>query len=235
MRIKNFIYNAAKQYEVSERVITGLVLIPFFWAFLAVALIAHESTREFFVKAVSENNLVELLTFLLFICGGIMSIRLSMRCRATGETTLVSTFYAAYGLALLVIGMEEVAWGQWFIGFETPPAIREINAQGELTLHNLRSIQGGSVYYYLVFCVGALIGIVLNRYKSLASVAAPLVIAPYLVVIAVFAFADWYTDHFWAPRGVAFAFDRISEVIEMLIGAVAVIYVSYNSRRLSMN
>jgi hypothetical protein len=234
MKFRNFVYNTASQYGASERVIIGLILIPIVCACFSIGLIAHQSTRQFFINVVSENNFVEILTFLLLIYGGVMSFRLSTRCRKTGEKAFVSAFYFTYGIALLLIGMEEIAWGQWLIGFETPEAIREINAQGELTLHNLQAIQGGSVYFYLVFCVGATIGVLLNRYTALASIAAPAIITPYLAVIAVFAFADWYTDYYWAPHGVAFAFDRISEVIEMLIGVVTVIYVSFNSRRLSM-
>ena len=45
--------------------------------------------------------------------------------------------YALLALLLFVACGEELSWGQHWLGFETPDAIKQINAQDEVNLHNL--------------------------------------------------------------------------------------------------
>src|SRR5690606_21726008 len=42
------------------------------------------------------------------------------------------------GLILLFGAGEEISWGQRIFGFDTPEAIYQHNAQGEMNLHNLK-------------------------------------------------------------------------------------------------
>ncbi|MFC4624191.1 hypothetical protein ACFO1V_02940 [Daeguia caeni] len=46
---------------------------------------------------------------------------------------------AALAVGFLFLGMEEISWGQWFIGWETP-ATFEGNLQHETNLHNMSFI-----------------------------------------------------------------------------------------------
>ena len=52
--------------------------------------------------------------------------------------------YAMIALAMLFVGFEEIAWGQILYGWKTPENIAAMNAQNQITLHNLEYFQ-----YYL--------------------------------------------------------------------------------------
>lgn len=224
----------AHRYALSESLAGFLVWIPIAMAILSPILIGLPITRQAFIVLVSENRPVELLTFLFLIVGAFIAARLARLCQKHGEPAFVSVFYVLYGIGMFVVGMEEIAWGQWFIGFETPESIRQLNAQGELTIHNLRGLHGGSEFFYVSFCFAAAIGIALRGKSSFETIAAPTVLVPYLAVIGVYSLGELYCDYFPAPRGIAFAFARNSEVIEMLIGMAAFLYSWLNSRLLSM-
>ena len=59
--------------------------------------------------------------------------RLSMR--------LHSVVYAIIAFMMLLVGLEEIAWGQILFGWKTPENIAAVNAQNQTTLHNLEFFQ----------------------------------------------------------------------------------------------
>ena len=59
--------------------------------------------------------------------------RLSMR--------LHSLVYAIIAFVMLLVGLEEIAWGQILFGWKTPENIAAVNAQNQTTLHNLEFFQ----------------------------------------------------------------------------------------------
>jgi hypothetical protein len=50
-------------------------------------------------------------------------------------------FVLGYALLFLVVGGEEISWGQRIFGLQTPEALRELNVQSETNLHNIDGIQ----------------------------------------------------------------------------------------------
>jgi len=50
-------------------------------------------------------------------------------------------FVLGYALLFLVVGGEEISWGQRIIGLQTPDTLREINVQKETNIHNIDGIQ----------------------------------------------------------------------------------------------
>ena len=59
--------------------------------------------------------------------------RLSMR--------LHSVVYAIIAFVMLLVGLEEITWGQILFGWKTPENIAAVNAQNQTTLHNLEFFQ----------------------------------------------------------------------------------------------
>lgn len=59
--------------------------------------------------------------------------RLSMR--------LHSVVYAIIAFVMLLVGLEEIAWGQILFDWKTPENIAAVNAQNQTTLHNLEFFQ----------------------------------------------------------------------------------------------
>jgi len=51
-------------------------------------------------------------------------------------------------LALFVIGMEEISWGQRLFGFATPERLAEVNWQAEFNFHNVQTDLSETLYYF---------------------------------------------------------------------------------------
>lgn len=112
-----------------------------------------------FAPGLSESLAEDVQTLILLI-GMIFLIRLAV---ALNGRQRLAFFVAAAFMLLLVL--EEIAWGQHLFGWNTPSAIAEVNAQDETTLHNLVWFQD---YYFvlnrfnLLFALPALGGLFLG-------------------------------------------------------------------------
>lgn len=207
--------------------------LPLVVLLLYAGALAHPSSRAIAVEMVQENRPVELLTFLFLCLAGLLGLRLAHRLRSSGRELPVWGFHAAFGLGMLVVGMEEVAWGQHFLGFETPEALERVNQQGEVTLHNIGPLQGRSEVFRLAFGAAGLLGIWLSFRPRWREVGVPPSLWAWFAVIAAAAVIDLHNDYF--PAGTGF-YDEgwrwLSEVVEMLIGAAALLYVGLKERLL---
>ena len=143
--------------------------------------------------------------------------------------------------ALFLVGaMEEVSWGQRLFGWGTPTILREVNVQGETTLHNLSS--GADAIFALLFW-GSLMALAGGTLRAIwhhsgkvtsADFFLPsLVLAPALVMILI-----WRVDHYWTPvnlpRLLMNYWDYApqgSEIPEVLLGLCLCLYTLGNLKR----
>jgi len=100
-------------------------------AFLALKFL-RPATYEGMVQ---EGALAENLQFCLYGAAALVAVYAARRGGADGKRLLL------LGIALALVAMEEISWGQRLFGFETPPWFRLHNAQGEATIHNLYPVQ----------------------------------------------------------------------------------------------
>ncbi len=211
----------------------AIVFFPFIILGSFALFSALPSTRTESLWMVKEDGPVELLTFLFLVAGAITGLCLVWQTRNHKEKTFVPAFYLLFSTGLLFTAMEEIAWGQRFLGFETPSVFRQINAQNELTIHNIYALQGHSEFFRLAFGVGGLLGMWLSFHPVLRKVGVPLILCSWFLIIAVHASVDTYNDYF--PIGTRFDFlmQRSSELIELLIGISAFLYLWLNLRMLT--
>lgn len=129
-------------------------LTPFLLLVLfASAKVASEGLYEVLV---AEDGLVENLQFLLFLVSGILAGVTALRL-ARASLWVHCWLYWLLAIALVVVAMDEISWGQRLLGIETPDALQEVNLQGELTIHNLRPLMIYlHVAYLMVGAYGAL-------------------------------------------------------------------------------
>jgi hypothetical protein len=200
-------------------------IAPFALLFGYALLIAAPATRPFAREMSLENRPIELLTFGLLLLSAWLSLRLAFRARAHGESRLVWGFYLAFGIALLLVSMEEVAWGQAFFDWSTPEAWRAINVQGETTLHNLEPLQGRAGYFRILFALGGLIGILIGRFAVFRPIAAPTLLLPWLLAIGMEAGASFYWLIVERDAGIDRGVRILSEMSELLIAIAALLYV----------
>ena len=122
---------------VSTKTATTVFYSPLIIMLLTALLIFIPATRNFVFSIIGgENGPVELLTFIFLMVGGVFGLKLAIS-RSVVREKYVSFFYVVFSFFLILVAMEEIAWGQWFFHFETPEEWKKINMQGETTLHNL--------------------------------------------------------------------------------------------------
>ena len=203
----------------------GVMLFPILVIIVVVILWMFPFTRRATLWMVREDHPVEMLTFLFFLFGGILGLILASRIKKTGEKYIVYTFYYLFSIALLIIAMEEIAWGQWFLGFETPEAWFSINGQGETTLHNLNGLQGHSDMLCFVFGVGGLIGVYVSYFPTLHKIGVPNVLISWFVIIAVHGLFDALNDYMTIQEEFDRFISRTDEIIELLIAMSSILYI----------
>jgi hypothetical protein len=208
-----------------------LVLTPLVVAFVYSALLTYKPTRAFALQMADENYPVELLTFAFLMLAGFYGLWLAFKARRRGLATHWFAFYLLFSVVLLLTGMEEISWGQWFFHFQTPESIARINTQGEFTLHNLKGLGGHTVWLRLAFGVGALVGTALWPLPAFRPVAVSPKLLAWWLVITAFALGDLVSD-FAGPRQLAALFDVMSEVVELLIAVAACLYLWLNANDL---
>jgi len=217
------------KYAVNPLVIKTLWLSPFILTLVFMILIALPGTRELGIALVQENNVVELATFIIFIGGGIFGLIFSRNLKRQGHGSFTSIFYALFSIMLILIGIEEVSWGQWLVGFETPANIKEINIQGEFNIHNLEGIGGNTEFLRLFFGLAGIFGIWLSTFKSFQKISAPTILLPWFCIIVLLVLPDMYNDYYPGIRALNL-FDQLSEVVELLIAVSATCFLWLNSR-----
>jgi hypothetical protein len=222
----------APQAQVSRRV-AALWIVPILLLGVNVAGFAFPPTRPLTASIFAvENGPVEMLTFLVLTIGGLHGLSLAARARRLRLGRATVAFYRVFAVGLLVVGMEEIAWGQWFFHWETPAFWLELNGQGETTLHNTFT-QGRTEVFRIAFAAGGLIGVWCARVPALANVAAPAILAPLFWIVGAHASVDLLLD-FVAPTSlIEKVFNRSCELMELYIGFAGWMYMLLVSRRIA--
>jgi hypothetical protein len=231
-RINSPLRVAGKTYAIPCSVAKGIVLAPFMIVFLYSLLLALPATRPRALLMLEENSHVELLTFAFLLLGGMRGLALAWEARRRSEGRLVFGFYTLVSLGLLFTAMEEVAWGQAFLGFGTPTVLEEINVQREVTIHNIRGLHGHTEFLRLAFALGGLVGIRLGAHASFRKIGAPGMLWSWFLLIAVLAGLDLYNDRFSIQGHLDRLINRLSEVVEMMVGMSGCLFIWLNSRML---
>ena len=208
-----------------------LFLAPFVLIGGAFLLLALPPTRRGMLWVLEEDRPVEVLTVVFFLAASVTAFRLALTHRARPDQRWARRFYGCFALLLLLVSMEEISWGQRIIGFDTPQALREINGQGETTLHNIGPFQGRSEWVRLGFGLTGLLGIWLGALPAFSAVAVPRVLWPWFLTIAAHASVDAYNDIVSIEARFDYVVNRTSEMIELLMSMVVLMYLRINFRR----
>lgn len=225
---------AAVTYGVSRLSALVILLSPILIYVLYSLLLILHSTRDFVLSARGENNAIELLTFVCLLLGGVLGFPLAWNAKLKSESFLVFLFYIIFSIGLIATAMEEVAWGQWFFGFDTPATWKDINVQGELTLHNIQGIHGNTEFLRFAFGVGGLIGVWLARFGKLNVIGAPDLLLFWFLTISVHAGFDVYVEFYSIEYRIDNMINLVSEFTELMIGIAGLLYIWLNSRRIRL-
>lgn len=178
----------------------------------------------------AEDRPIEHLTFIGFLGASLMALRLAWM-HSGGFQWWVSGVYLLLALAFFGIAMEEVSWGQRWVGFDTPGFLRRINRQGEITLHNIGPLQGSSEWMRLCAGLGGLVAVAVRRIPSLDRIGSPAVLRSWFLIIASHALVDVFNDIVPIARRFDFIIQRTSEMVELLLALAAFLYGWLNAQR----
>ena len=223
---------AERIYGISPVVKNILLVAPVVVVLIQAISWLHPVTRELSRWMLRENHPVELLTFVFLLAAAGVGSALAVESRNSRDESLAYGFYGIFSLLLVLVALEEIAWGQWLFGFATPDYWAAINAQGETTLHNIGFLQGHSELLRLVYGLGGLIGVGLCVYPVFQRIAVPALLLPWFLVIVAHASVDVFNDI--VPIQIQFdrMMQRTSELIELLIAVSAFLYVRLNMQRI---
>jgi hypothetical protein len=110
--------------------------------------------RPVFRLLTKEDRILEWAQFATLIAAAVVIGKVAAHLRREGRLPL-AVLWAAFAVGCVVIAGEEIAWGQRILGLETPPALDEVNHQGQITAHNIRGVQDA---INLVFTAAGLYG-----------------------------------------------------------------------------
>ena len=175
---------------------------------------------------VREYRLVEMATFGCAAFAGLAGLVLTAKF---SKSRTERVFFLLFSLGMVFIAGEEVAWGQWLFSYETPEWMNQINAQDEMTIHNLGPLQGRSEFFRVAFGVAGLVGL-WPPLRRLQPVRMPLCLAPSLVAVCGLAAADLLGDTGLLGQAAEFHLSRLSEAVELVIAFVGLSYVLLHCR-----
>jgi hypothetical protein len=128
--------------------------------FPILATFAFVATARFpgvFVWVVDEDSLLETFQFLLILAVSLLSGWLSTRL-LRGGWRRAATLYVLLMLGTFFVAGEEISWGQRIFGWRTPEALEAINAQQEISVHNIHGLHQPFIYAVML---GGMYGAVL--------------------------------------------------------------------------
>jgi hypothetical protein len=239
LRINIGLKNIEPIYRLSSLAIKLIVFAPFGIVFFCFLLWSIPETRGLTYWLVAENHPVEIVTFLSLLLAAILGWRLAWQTKNNNKGLLIAGFYLVFATGLFFVAMEEVSWGQWFFGFETPAAIKAINKQGEFNFHNMPGLHAPFEMLRVAFGLGGLLGVWLAYGRFLREIGAPAILSAWFIVIALLAALDLHNYYIpltccpYPKQSLFVAAARMVEVLELLIGLSAFLYMWLNARMLA--
>jgi hypothetical protein len=205
-----------------------LAIVPIALVVIFTTLWAIPSTREL-ATGRNEANPVELLTFIFMLVAAGLAWRLALRLYRLGHGSFVVAMFTLFGLVALIVALDEIAWGQVFVNM----ASEGLDARGnEPAAINLTGLRDRTEIFRLTFAVAGIAGVFFDRVRALRMFAVPKQLLPWLIVIGVVSAIDVVGDFVTFSEGLRDFFFRTSELIEMMIAMVAVLYINFKSRDL---
>ncbi|MEO7910343.1 MAG: hypothetical protein ABIV47_11905 [Roseiflexaceae bacterium] len=231
-RIAKSIAASAEEWGISPRVAWIIALLPIMGAALVLMSYASRPLYRFIVK---EDGPVEWAQFLCYAAVCLFSIGIAYKRFKAGHPWQALMF-AGFAFVNLFIAGEEIAWGQRIFGLQTPDDLKAINAQGEITIHNIGHIQ--DIFNFIMF-LAAGYGVVayfanqrvrLERYWDQARHL--LVPALFLVPTFLVAFA-YKLIRYTVVRSPGFTVTKYAEVAELCLAFGFLVFTALNYRLLA--
>lgn len=206
-----------------QRVVSVLPLL-----FLLSMWVMYLWPMNFMKEIVKEDHWIENLQAAVLVGGGIFVWYWLLQAWKRGVRHWHIGLLFFLTLGFMVIGGDEISWGQRYFGIVTPESIAEQNRQGELTLHNLHAVEWlVSIGYITIGLCGAFLGEILRRLRILpllASICPPLRYMWFFLPPAIYNYVNVFTSRSFPPQ--------FSEPVELLLYSGLIIWAVELTTRL---
>jgi hypothetical protein len=129
---------STRRWCISRRVAIVLFATPLLM--LVAAAILHFAHDSMLRTVMQENGVVEWLQVVGFAVGMAASAMIAQHFFRQSQS-LSALAYSILAVGLFFIAGEELAWGQWFLGVDTPRQLAAINVKSELSVHNISAVE----------------------------------------------------------------------------------------------
>jgi hypothetical protein len=217
------------------------LVIALFPLLATCAIVATVPFHGLFRWVIDEDSLVESLQLLMLLAADVLLAWLSKEL-IRARRHVFSGLYVLLTLATFFIAGEEISWGQRIFGFRTPETLESINAQQEISVHNIYGFHQPFIYAVmfagLYGAVVPLLALGLGNERTRPSLSYLLI--PPLCLIPAFLIPFGYrllrlvflSDLSGAPGYLAFAITEFSEVTELSLYFGLLVFAWLSLRRL---
>jgi len=120
----------------------AIALAPLVGTLAVIASVPHPGL---FRRVIDEDGPVEWLQFALILVAGLLFAYMGARLIHRRWHRFGSLYLLLAAAALFVAG-EEISWGQRVLGLRTPEELARINAQQEISVHNIYGLHQPFIY-----------------------------------------------------------------------------------------
>ena len=228
----------AEVWGLTQRSVAMSALAPIIASLAIIAIVPFPGVFRWVIE---EDRLVEWLQFVLILSASLLFAALSARLIRTGPHGLALP-YVLLTLGAFFIAGEEISWGQRIFGWRTPEELRAINAQQEISLHNIYWLHRWFIYAVMLGgmygAIMPLIGLALPAdWRS--SMLGHLLIPPLCLVPAFFMPFGYRLTRIvvpferYYPRGdIIYVIVEFSELTELCLYFGLLVFAWLNLRRL---
>lgn len=225
-----------KIYNISSVLAYIIFLSPFLLLFFTCLFLQVSLTRSTTVSIIVDNQLVmRSITSIFLIASGFLGLRLILRMRKYKEDSGVVLFYLILSLVFILIGMEKIMWGQLYFQSNDLTNSSNLNLDSETIFHSIKFWRRHLEIFPMTFGLAGLFGIWISKRKKINKISPSFILWPWFIIIAVISAIDLSFDFYKNFPALKIAIDELEEVIEMMVGISAFLYILLNSRRYYFN
>ena len=172
----------------------ALVVVPLTAMFYVILRLV---SNHYWLYVFEWEGPIEWATVLLLLLSAVILIRTAYVATSNAPVRVFAMCAAA---ASIFVSGEELSWGQRIFELQTPGWWRAINSQGELTLHNLHSVQRYRHWPLLLVGLSGVVLVLLSRYSEVvrqklwfSELLPPrFLIWTFVLMIVAFILHEWY-------------------------------------------
>ncbi len=231
-----FLAETARDWSLPGAFVAVIICLPIVIALGAAGL--GVLNRHLYARFANREQIAEQLQAVLLALSILLSLVIAWRLRKTNQKG-AAWLYLLFAVGLVFLTGEETAWGQQIFHLRTPESIKEINSQGEISLHNLVGYQ--ELFNYFQLLVGAY-GVVLplalprskaleRRWETVSLLVPPCSLIPYFLPMFL-----WKVFRFLnaPPHAHMYFLHTYNEIMELDLYLGFFLFTWYQLRRLRM-